>query len=89
MASQYEIFDNVIAIVVSPKQNKISFLNAICEEFVEKVDKKFILESKRKPNKNKILIYAHQEDIDKWAEHVRLNRLFENIVTMITLEILM
>lgn len=89
MASQYEIFDNVITIVVSPIQNKISFLNAICEEFVEKVDKKFTLESKRKPNKNKILIYAHHEDIDKWAEHVRLNRLFENIVTMITLEILM
>ena len=89
MASQYEIFDNVIAIVVSPKQNKISFLNAIYAELVEKVNEKFIVESKRKPNKNKILTYAHHEDIDKWAEHVRLNRQFENIVTMITLEILM
>ena len=55
----------------------MSFYNAIYADFVEKLDKKFIVKGKCKPNKYEIIVYSHYDDIYTWEELARLNKLFE------------
>ena len=86
-ALQYETFDNVIAIVFSPKLRKNVYSNAVYEVLVEISNKKFIVECKCKPNEFKIIVYAKYGDIDTWGSSLGQKNCLKNIVMLTILKI--
>ena len=55
----------------------MSLFNNVCTKFVERLDKKFIVESTKNPNKDEIIVYTLSQYFDSWTELCKLNELFK------------
>ena len=55
----------------------MSLFNNVCTKFVERLDKKFIVESTKNPNKYEIIVYTLSQYFDSWTELCKLNELFK------------
>lgn len=55
----------------------MSLFNNVCTKFVERLDKKFIVESTKNPNKYEIIVYTLSQHFDSWTELCKLNELFK------------
>ena len=55
----------------------MSFFNNVYTTSVERLDKKFIVESTKNPNKDEIIVYTLSQYFDSWTELCKLNELFK------------
>lgn len=55
----------------------MSFFNNVYTKSVERLDKKFIVESTENPNKYEIIVYTLFKDFDSLTELCKLNELFK------------
>lgn len=55
----------------------MSFFNNVYTTSVERLDKKFIVESTENPNKYEIIVYTLFKDFDSLTELCKLNELFK------------
>lgn len=55
----------------------MSFFNNVYTKSVERLDKKFIVESTENPNNYEIIVYTLFKDFDSLTELCKLNELFQ------------
>ena len=55
----------------------MSFFNNVYTKSVERLDKKFIVESTENPNKYEIIVYTLFKDFDSLTKLCKLNELFK------------